>query len=123
MTTDEAEKPKEQVQDPTPSPPQETPAGPAPGSPQEDPQLKPRSRNSAGRGLSRLFSSFLKRSSEGEGLPAQGAEREKAGQEGVELKAPIAAPEPELRNEGDPALDQHSLSSGEIQVRLHPFHQ
>ncbi|KAJ8267723.1 hypothetical protein COCON_G00128950 [Conger conger] len=120
MTTDEAEKQKEQVQDPVPSPPQEAPAGHAPSSPQEDPQLKPRARTSAGRGLSRLFSSFLKRSSEGEGLEAERPERDRAGPEGVELKAPIADPEPELRNEGDPGLDQHSLSSGEIQLGPDP---
>ncbi|XP_035287208.1 protein 4.1-like isoform X1 [Anguilla anguilla] len=123
MTTDEAEKQKEQAQDPEPSPPQEAPAGHAPGSPRDDPQPKPRSRTPAGRGLSRLLSSLLKRSSgcpEGEGLEAERADRDRAGQEGAELKAPIADPEPELRIEGDPTLDQHSLSSGEIQLGPDP---
>ncbi|KAL6109075.1 uncharacterized protein ACO6RY_12286 [Pungitius sinensis] len=56
--------------------------GPAdvPTSPQEE-QLKPRTRTSAGKGLSRLFSSFLKRRSqcsEGEGFEAEKASEEKA---------------------------------------------
>ncbi|XP_036411007.1 protein 4.1-like isoform X2 [Megalops cyprinoides] len=115
MTTDEAQQQKEQAQDPGPSSPQEAPAGHSPSSPPEEQPLKPRSRTSAGRGLSRLFSSFLKRSSqcsEGEGFETERADREK----GEELKAPIADPEPELRIEGDPAFDQHSLSSCEIQL-------
>ncbi|KAJ8379000.1 hypothetical protein AAFF_G00232290 [Aldrovandia affinis] len=125
MTTEEAEKCKEQepAQDPLPSPPQEAPVSHALSSPQEEPQLKPRTRTSAGRGLSRLFSSFLKRSSqcsEGEGFEAEQTDREKEGVKGEELKAPIADPEPELRLEGDPALDQHSLSSGEIQLGPDP---
>ncbi|KAG7457803.1 hypothetical protein MATL_G00231030 [Megalops atlanticus] len=115
MTTDEAQQQKEQAQDPGPSSPQEPPAGHSPSSPPEEQPLKPHSRTSAGRGLSRLFSSFLKRSSqcsEGEGFETERADREK----GEELKAPIADPEPELRIEGDPAFDQHSLSSCEIQL-------
>ncbi|KAJ8334911.1 hypothetical protein SKAU_G00405500 [Synaphobranchus kaupii] len=56
----------------------------------------------------------------GEGFETERANREKEGQEGVELKAPIADPEPELRIEGDPTLDQHSLSSGEIQLGPDP---
>ncbi|XP_071325079.1 uncharacterized protein [Trachinotus anak] len=49
-------------------------------SPEEE-QLKPRTRTSAGKGLSRLFSSFLKRRSqcsEGEGFEAEKAREEKA---------------------------------------------
>ncbi|XP_041096531.1 protein 4.1-like isoform X14 [Polyodon spathula] len=100
--------------------PSETPSSPA------EEQLKPRSRSSAGRGLSRLFSSFLKRRSqcsEGEGaVPDKtgGGDKDKEArpevqEEEVLLKAPIADPEPELRAEGDPALDLHSLSSVETQ--------
>ncbi|MGH0180560.1 UNVERIFIED_CONTAM: hypothetical protein FKN15_016719 [Acipenser sinensis] len=100
--------------------PRETPSSPA------EEQLKPRNRSSAGRGLSRLFSSFLKRRSqcsEGEGAvpdKTEGGDKDKeAGpevqEEEVLLKAPIADPEPELRTEGDPALDLHSLSSVETQ--------
>ncbi|XP_048206636.1 protein 4.1 isoform X10 [Perognathus longimembris pacificus] len=85
-------------------------------------------RTSEGRGLSRLLSSFLKRPksqvSEEEAKEAE-AEKEKgeAGQKEIEfgasldediiLKAPIAAPEPELKT--DPSLDLHSLSSAETQ--------
>uniref|UniRef100_A0A3Q2QND7 Protein 4.1 n=1 Tax=Fundulus heteroclitus TaxID=8078 RepID=A0A3Q2QND7_FUNHE len=59
--------------------------GPAPvaTSPEEE-QLKPRTRTSAGKGLSRLFSSFLKRRSqcsEGEGFEAEKASDEKADKE------------------------------------------
>lgn len=96
---------------------QESPSGTSlpPGGSEEEQQLKPRQRTSAGRGLSRLFSSFLKRRSqcsEGEGV-----ETERAREEGHdEPKAPIADPEPELRLEGDVALDQHSISSAENQV-------
>ncbi|KAG5842935.1 hypothetical protein ANANG_G00183040 [Anguilla anguilla] len=100
MTTDEAEKQKEQAQDPEPSPPQEAPAGHAP----------------APRGTTRKELGCP----EGEGLEAERADRDRAGQEGAELKAPIADPEPELRIEGDPTLDQHSLSSGEIQLGPDP---
>lgn len=75
------------------------------------------------RGLSRLFSSFLKRPksqvSEEEGNESGGgtqkeAERGTDPDEEILLKAPIAAPEPELRT--DPSLDLHSLSSAETQV-------
>uniref|UniRef100_W5M986 Protein 4.1 n=1 Tax=Lepisosteus oculatus TaxID=7918 RepID=W5M986_LEPOC len=119
----------EAAQDPGPSESQNPPQEEPPSSPPEE-QLKPRSRSSAGRGLSRLFSSFLKRRSqcsEGDGPEAEKGDKEKkekereqeaqpAGpEEEVFLKAPIAAPEPELRAEGDPALDLHSLSSAETQ--------
>ncbi|XP_042544473.1 protein 4.1 isoform X13 [Dipodomys spectabilis] len=85
-------------------------------------------RTSESRGLSRLLSSFLKRPksqvSEEEAKEAE-AEKEKGevGQKEIEfgtsldediiLKAPIAAPEPELKT--DPSLDLHSLSSAETQ--------
>uniref|UniRef100_A0A672YKN5 Protein 4.1 n=1 Tax=Sphaeramia orbicularis TaxID=375764 RepID=A0A672YKN5_9TELE len=106
MTTDEAEshqkKPKQQ---------EEAGQDARPPSPEEE-QLRPRNRNSAGRGLSRLFSSFLKRRSQ--------CESDAGGKEGKEeeeeAKAPIADPEPELRTEGEVALDQHSVSSAEGQV-------
>uniref|UniRef100_A0A3Q1ICU7 Protein 4.1 n=1 Tax=Anabas testudineus TaxID=64144 RepID=A0A3Q1ICU7_ANATE len=104
MTTDEAEshqkKPRQQ---------EEAGQDARPPSPEEE-QLRPRNRNSAGRGLSRLFSSFLKRRSQCE------SERgEKEDNEGEEAKAPIADPEPELRTEGEIALDQHSVNSAEAQ--------
>uniref|UniRef100_A0A4W5PIY0 Protein 4.1 n=1 Tax=Hucho hucho TaxID=62062 RepID=A0A4W5PIY0_9TELE len=89
----------------------------SPGSPsstQEEVQLRPRQRTSASRGLSRLFSSFLKRRSQCEG---DGGEKEEKGGDGEEAKAPIADCEPELRIEGDQNLDLHSLSSNEAQVR------
>ncbi|KAM4873232.1 protein 4.1 isoform 16-T16 [Thomomys bottae] len=87
-------------------------------------------RTSESRGLSRLLSSFLKRPksqvSEEEVKEAEAeaeAEKEEAGQKEIEfgtsldediiLKAPIAAPEPELKT--DPSLDLHSLSSAETQ--------
>ncbi|KAM6974920.1 protein 4.1 isoform 1-T1 [Tautogolabrus adspersus] len=107
MTTDEAEshqkKPRQQ---------EEAGQDARPPSPEEGEQLRPRNRNSAGRGLSRLFSSFLKRRSQ---CDSEGGEREdKEGEE--EAKAPIADPEPELRTEGEVAPDQHSVSSTEAQA-------
>uniref|UniRef100_A0A3P8V4N7 Protein 4.1 n=1 Tax=Cynoglossus semilaevis TaxID=244447 RepID=A0A3P8V4N7_CYNSE len=80
-------------------------------SPEEE-HLRPHNRNSASRGLSRLFSSLLKRRSQCE---SEGGEKDdkQGGEE--EAKAPIADPEPELRAEGDVALDQHSVSSTETQ--------
>lgn len=92
---------------------------------------KNRERTSENRGLSRLFSSFLKRPksqvSEEEGKEVESAkEKGEGGQkerefgasldEEIILKAPIAAPEPELKT--DPSLDLHSLSSAETQVRV-----
>uniref|UniRef100_G3U5U6 Protein 4.1 n=1 Tax=Loxodonta africana TaxID=9785 RepID=G3U5U6_LOXAF len=86
-------------------------------------------RTSESRGFSRLFSSFLKRPksqvSEEEGKEIESAkEKSEGGQKEIEfgaslddeiiLKAPIAAPEPELKT--DPSLDLHSLSSAETQV-------
>lgn len=108
MTTDEAEshqkKPRQQ---------EEASQDARPPSPEEE-QLRPRNRNSAGRGLSRLFSSFLKRRSQCESEAGEKEEKEEE-----EAKAPIADPEPELRTEGEVALDQHSVSSAEAQVRTH----
>ncbi|XP_075961838.1 protein 4.1 [Anarhichas minor] len=105
MTTDEAEshqkKPRQQ---------EEAGQDARPPSPEKE-QLRPRNRNSAGRGLSRLFSSFLKRRSQCESEAG-----EKDGKEEEEAKAPIADPEPELRTEGEVALDQHSVSSAEAQA-------
>uniref|UniRef100_A0A8C7IJ26 Erythrocyte membrane protein band 4.1a n=1 Tax=Oncorhynchus kisutch TaxID=8019 RepID=A0A8C7IJ26_ONCKI len=88
----------------------------SPSSPQEEVQLRPRQRTSADRGLSRLFSSFLKRRSQCEG---DGGEKGEKGGDGGEAKAPIADCEPELRIEGDQNLDLHSLSSNEAQVRAY----
>lgn len=72
--------------------------------------LQPRSRHS-GRGLSRLFSSLLKRRSQCESDAGDNKDEE-------ETKAPIADPEPELRAEGEAAQDQHSVSSAEAQVSV-----
>uniref|UniRef100_A0A671W906 Protein 4.1 n=1 Tax=Sparus aurata TaxID=8175 RepID=A0A671W906_SPAAU len=87
---------------------EETGQNPEPPSPEEE-QLRPRNRNSAGRGLSRLFSSFLKRRSQCDSEAGEKEDNEE------EAKAPIADPEPELRTEGEVALDQHSVSSAEAQ--------
>ncbi|XP_033497541.1 protein 4.1 isoform X13 [Epinephelus lanceolatus] len=104
MTTDEAEshqkKPRQQ---------EEAGQDPRPPSPEEE-HLRPRNRNSASRGLSRLFSSFLKRRSQCESEAGEKEDKEE------EAKAPIADPEPELRTEGEVALDQHSVSSAEAQA-------
>ncbi|XP_077937368.1 protein 4.1 isoform X16 [Gasterosteus aculeatus] len=104
MTTDEAESHQKK-----PSQQEEAGQDNRPPSPEEE-QLRTRNRNSAGRGLSRLFSSFLKRRSQCESDAG-----EKDGKE-EEAKAPIADPEPELRIEGEVAPDQHSVSSAEAQV-------
>lgn len=45
-------------------------------------------------------------------------ERGQKKQSQLDSKAPIADPEPELPNEGDAALDLHSISSAENQVRV-----
>ncbi|XP_006862266.1 PREDICTED: protein 4.1 isoform X2 [Chrysochloris asiatica] len=89
---------------------------------------KNKDRTSESRGLSRLFSSFLKRPksqvSEEEGKEIESAKEKSEGDqkevefgtnldEEIILKAPIAAPEPELKT--DPSLDLHSLSSAETQ--------
>lgn len=62
-------------------------------------------RSSAGRGLSRLFSSFLNSRSQGD---AHGGEKDGRAEEGA--KAPIADLEPELKAEGDGAQDQNAVS-------------
>ncbi|XP_040193180.1 protein 4.1 isoform X6 [Rana temporaria] len=89
---------------------------------------KSKDRNSEGKGLSRLFSSFLKKQKSQvteEGKDSKQPEEKADGdqkdvdeglgelEDDVFLKAPIAAPEPELRT--DPSLDLHSLSSAETQ--------
>ncbi|KAM4047018.1 protein 4.1 isoform 9-T9 [Anomaloglossus baeobatrachus] len=90
---------------------------------------KNKDRNSEGKGLSRLFSSFLKRpksqvTEEDKDIQSSSEKRDADQKElddglgehlddEVFLKAPIAAPEPELRT--DPSLDLHSLSSAETQ--------
>ncbi|XP_064349927.1 protein 4.1 isoform X15 [Camelus dromedarius] len=98
------------------------------GTPTHEDLTKNKERTSENRGLSRLFSSFLKRPksqvSEEEGKELESAkEKGEEGQKEIEfgasldeeivLKAPIAAPEPELKT--DPSLDLHSLSSAETQ--------
>uniref|UniRef100_A0A8K9XHI7 Protein 4.1 n=1 Tax=Oncorhynchus mykiss TaxID=8022 RepID=A0A8K9XHI7_ONCMY len=123
MTTDEAtesqhqKKPSQQEAEqhqaatsPATSP--QSTGSPSYSSPQEEVQLRPRRRTSAGRGLSRLFSSFLKRRSQCE---EDGGEKGEKGGDGEEPKAPIADCEPELKIEGDQNLDLHSLSSNEAQ--------
>lgn len=90
---------------------------------------KNKDRSSEGKGFSRLFSSLLKRpksqvteeDKDVQPSSEKGAADPKEVDEGlgeqlddeVFLKAPIAAPEPELRT--DPSLDLHSLSSAETQ--------
>uniref|UniRef100_A0A8C3SAR7 Protein 4.1 n=1 Tax=Chelydra serpentina TaxID=8475 RepID=A0A8C3SAR7_CHESE len=96
--------------------------------PTHEDQSKSKERcTSESRGLSRLFSSFLKRpksqvSEEGKEVETpqekgEGGQKETdleaSPDEEILLKAPIAAPEPELRT--DPSLDLHSLSSAETQ--------
>ncbi|XP_075378455.1 protein 4.1 isoform X19 [Mycteria americana] len=91
----------------------------------EEPSKKERC-TSEGRGLSRLFSSFLRRpksqvSEEDKDTDAPkevGGDQKDPGlgaspDEDILVKAPIAAPEPELKT--DPSLDLHSLSSAETQ--------
>ncbi|XP_021231023.1 protein 4.1 isoform X6 [Numida meleagris] len=84
-------------------------------------------RASEGRGLSRLFSSFLRRpksqvseEDKDTDAPKEGGGNQKDSgvgtnpdEEEILVKAPIAAPEPELKT--DPSLDLHSLSSAETQ--------
>ncbi|KFP72155.1 PREDICTED: protein 4.1 isoform X1 [Acanthisitta chloris] len=94
--------------------------------PTHEEQSKKERRTSEGRGLSRLFSSFLRRpksqvSEEDKDTDApkeSGGDQRDAGlgaspDEDILVKAPIAAPEPELKT--DPSLDLHSLSSAETQ--------
>ncbi|KFQ27067.1 Protein 4.1, partial [Mesitornis unicolor] len=94
--------------------------------PTHEEQSRKERRTSEGRGLSRLFSSFLRRpksqvSEEDKDTDAAketGGDQKDAGlgaspDEDILVKAPIAAPEPELKT--DPSLDLHSLSSAETQ--------
>ncbi|TRZ12708.1 hypothetical protein HGM15179_014403 [Zosterops borbonicus] len=93
--------------------------------PTHEEQSKKEHRTSEGRGLSRLFSSFLRRpkSQVSEEDKDTDAAKEAGGDqdaglgaspdEDILVKAPIAAPEPELKT--DPSLDLHSLSSAETQ--------
>ncbi|XP_074782474.1 protein 4.1 isoform X16 [Athene noctua] len=94
--------------------------------PTHEEQSKKERRTSEGRGLSRLFSSFLRRpkSQVSEEDKDTDAPKEVRGDqkdpglganpdEDILVKAPIAAPEPELKT--DPSLDLHSLSSAETQ--------
>ncbi|XP_049677114.1 protein 4.1 isoform X7 [Accipiter gentilis] len=94
--------------------------------PTHEEQSKKERRTSEGRGLSRLFSSFLRRpksqvSEEDKDTDAPkeaGGDQKDRGlgaspDEDILVKAPIAAPEPELKT--DPSLDLHSLSSAETQ--------
>ncbi|NWR05212.1 EPB41 protein, partial [Paradoxornis webbianus] len=88
-------------------------------------QSKKEHRTSEGRGLSRLFSSFLRRpksqvseEDKDTDAPKEAGGDQDAGlgaspDEDILVKAPIAAPEPELKT--DPSLDLHSLSSAETQ--------
>lgn len=106
MTTDEAESHQDK-----PIQQGEVSQDVGPPSPEKE-QVRPCNRNSTGRGLSRLFSSFLNRRSQYENNT--GEKDNKAEEE--EAKAPIADPEPELRTEGEVALDQCSVSSAEVKV-------
>ncbi|XP_063274957.1 protein 4.1 isoform X10 [Prinia subflava] len=93
--------------------------------PTHEEQSKKEHRTSEGRGLSRLFSSFLRRpksqvseEDKDTDAPKQAGGDQDAGlgaspDEDILVKAPIAAPEPELKT--DPSLDLHSLSSAETQ--------
>ncbi|XP_059686797.1 protein 4.1 isoform X2 [Gavia stellata] len=94
--------------------------------PTHEEQSKKERRTSEGRGLSRLFSSFLRRpksqvSEEDKDTDAPkeaGGDQKDPGlgaspDDDILVKAPIAAPEPELKT--DPSLDLHSLSSAETQ--------
>uniref|UniRef100_A0A8C5X9X6 Protein 4.1 n=1 Tax=Malurus cyaneus samueli TaxID=2593467 RepID=A0A8C5X9X6_9PASS len=97
--------------------------------PTHEEQNKKERRTSEGRGLSRLFSSFLRRpksqvseEDKDTDVPKEaGGDQKDAGlgaspDEDILVKAPIAAPEPELKT--DPSLDLHSLSSAETQPAL-----
>ncbi|NXR98621.1 EPB41 protein, partial [Oxylabes madagascariensis] len=93
--------------------------------PTHEEQSRKEHRTSEGRGLSRLFSSFLRRpksqvleENKDTDAPKEAGSDQDAGlgaspDEDILVKAPIAAPEPELKT--DPSLDLHSLSSAETQ--------
>ncbi|XP_077384180.1 uncharacterized protein LOC144022882 isoform X2 [Festucalex cinctus] len=84
----------------------------AASSPEEE-QLKPRTRTSAGKGLSRLFSSFLKRRSqcsEGEGFEAEKAREEKEDKE--EQAGEVG--EEKVKTEENDALLEEKADSKEV---------
>ncbi|XP_034030936.1 uncharacterized protein LOC117514535 [Thalassophryne amazonica] len=86
--------------------------GPADGTTSsEEEQLKPRTRTSAGKGLSRLFSSFLKRRSQcsdGEGFEGEKASEEKEEVEEAEKK--------EAKSEA-PKAEEEQIESKELKKR------
>lgn len=99
MTTDETESHQDK-----PIKQEEVSHDVRPPSPEKEKE-RPGHRSSSGRGLSRLFSSFLNSRSQGD---TDAGEKPEKGEEGA--KAPIADPEPELKQEGDVARDQASVS-------------
>lgn len=109
MTTDEVEKHQRDERQQAECDQESRRAGP------EEDALQPGSRQPAGRGLSRLFSSLLRRRSQGGSHAGDNKDEEQS-------KAPIADPEPELRAEGELAPDQHSVSSADAQVSGHTAH-
>ncbi|NXC41925.1 EPB41 protein, partial [Penelope pileata] len=120
-----------QQQEAAPEEGSQQPAGPKQkasngDTPAPDEQGRRERRTSEGRGLTRLFSSFLRRpksqvSEEDKDTDVAregGGDQKDSGlganpDEEILVKAPIAAPEPELKT--DPSLDLHSLSSAETQ--------
>lgn len=95
MTTDETE-----IHQEKPTKQEEVSHEVAPPSPDKEKE-RASSRGSAGRGLSRLFSSFLNSRSQGDAHAGKAEEG---------AKAPIADPEPELKTEGDGTRDQSAVS-------------
>uniref|UniRef100_A0A8C6SDC3 Protein 4.1 n=1 Tax=Neogobius melanostomus TaxID=47308 RepID=A0A8C6SDC3_9GOBI len=103
-------------------------------SPEEE-QLKPRTRTSAGKGLSKLFSNFLKRRSqcsELENFEVEKAKEDQADkeeksekveekQEEVKIKAPIADPEPELKRSRISSLHQTSAQTAVQSLFITPY--
>ncbi|XP_061144297.1 uncharacterized protein LOC133160560 isoform X2 [Syngnathus typhle] len=92
------------------------PAADAASSPEEE-QLKPRTRTSAGKGLSRLFSSFLKRRSqcsEGEGFEAEKASEEKQDKEEQAGKAEEEKEEEKVKAEEKNAVLEEEPDSKEV---------
>nr|XP_049587102.1 uncharacterized protein LOC125975506 isoform X3 [Syngnathus scovelli] len=88
----------------------------AASSPEEE-QLKPRTRTSAGKGLSRLFSSFLKRRSqcsEGEGFEAEKASEEKQDKEEQAGKAEEEKEEEKVKAEEKDAVLEEEPDSKEV---------
>ncbi|XP_018543491.2 uncharacterized protein LOC108890900 isoform X4 [Lates calcarifer] len=88
-------------------------------SPEEE-QLKPRTRTSAGKGLSRLFSSFLKRRSqcsEGEGFEAEKAREEKADKEEKTDKAEAEKVEEVKSEEKDTKAEEDKSEVKEVKKK------